>query len=194
LALPAAWINPPASNMLFNKRKTEFGIGSSWFVLGYVSLFKILAQGAVLMATAVLSGCIDTHGYGLPFGWHTGNVWRGFTQECARTPDVGAEQMQGFLAQVVQDRHGRAAWQSLLREEKAPLLQCIEVQGNSIRSLCQEAKDCAGVCCEQKRLLIEIHEGVMAGKRDVIHESTKACARSRLASARAHVYVGACVG
>jgi hypothetical protein len=51
---------------------------------------------------------------------------------------VGAEQMPGFLAQVVQDRHGRAAWQLELREEKAPLLQRIEVQGNSIKSLCQE--------------------------------------------------------
>ena len=112
------------------------------------------AQGGLLiqMATAVLSGRVDTHGYGLPFGWHSGNVWRTFTEECARIPNVGAEQMPGFLAQVVQDRHGRAAWQLRLREEKAPLLQRIEVQGNSIKSLCQEAKDCAGVYCEQKRI------------------------------------------
>ena len=78
---------------------------------------------------------------------------------------MGAEQMPGFLAQVVQDRHGRAAWQLRLREEKVPLLQRIKVQGNSINILCQEAKDCAGVCCEQKRLLTEIHEVAMAGVR-----------------------------
>jgi hypothetical protein len=117
------------------------------------------------MATAVLSGCIDTHGYGLPFGWHSGKVWRKSTEECARIPNVGAEQMPGFLAQVVQDRHGRAAWQLRLREGKSPLLQRIVVQGNSIKILCQEAKDCAGVYCEQKRLLTEIHEGAMAGVR-----------------------------
>jgi hypothetical protein len=53
------------------------------------------------MATAVLSRRVDAHGYGLhvPSGWHTGNVWRGFTEECARIPNVGAEQMPGFLAQ-----------------------------------------------------------------------------------------------
>jgi hypothetical protein len=73
--------------------------------------------------------------------------------------------MPEFLAQVVQDRHGRAAWQLRLREEKAPLLQRIEVQGNSIKNLCQEAKDGAGVYCEQKRLLMEIHEGAMTGVR-----------------------------
>jgi hypothetical protein len=73
--------------------------------------------------------------------------------------------MPGFLAQVVQNRHGRAAWQLKLREEKAPLLQRIEVQGNSIKSLYREAKDCAGVYCEQKRLLTEIHEVAMAGVR-----------------------------
>ena len=117
------------------------------------------------MAAVVLSGRVDTHGYGLPFGWHSGNVWNTFTEECARIPNVGAEQMPGFLAQVVQDRHGRAAWQLRLREEKAPLLQRIEVQGHSIKSLCQEAKDCAGVYCEQKRLLTEIHEVAMAGVR-----------------------------
>jgi hypothetical protein len=59
-------------------------------------------------------------------------------------PNVGTEQMSRFLAQVVQDRHARAAWKVLLREEKAPLLNRIEVQGKSIESLCQEANDCAG--------------------------------------------------
>jgi hypothetical protein len=53
------------------------------------------------MAAVVLSGRVDTHGYGLPFGWHSGNVWNTFTEECARIPNVGAEQMPGFLAQVV---------------------------------------------------------------------------------------------
>jgi hypothetical protein len=57
--------------------------------------------------------------------------------------------MPGFLAQVVQDRLAGVAWQSLLREEKAPLLERIKAQGNSIESLCQEANNCAEVCCEQ---------------------------------------------
>jgi hypothetical protein len=103
------------------------------------------------MAAAVLSGRVDTHGYGLPFGWHSGKVWGKSTEECARIPNVGAEQMPGFLAQVVQDRHGQAAWQLRLREEKAPLLQRTKAQGNSINILCQEAKDCAGAYCEQKQ-------------------------------------------
>jgi hypothetical protein len=45
------------------------------------------------MAAVVLSGRVDTHGYGLPFGWHSGNVWHTFTEERARIPNVGAEQM-----------------------------------------------------------------------------------------------------
>jgi hypothetical protein len=52
-----------------------------------------LLKGALLiqMAAVVLSGRVDTHGYGLPFGWHSGNVWHTSTEECARIPNVGAE-------------------------------------------------------------------------------------------------------
>jgi hypothetical protein len=122
------------------------------------------------MATAVLSGRVDTHGYGLPFGWHNGNkclvcIHRARSVRGSRT--WARNRCTGSWPRwSLQDRHGRAAWQLRLREGKAPLLQRIEVQGNSIKGLCQEAKDCAGACCEQKRLLIEIHKGgAMAGVR-----------------------------
>jgi hypothetical protein len=102
------------------------------------------------MATAVLSGRIDAHGYGLPScpdgtlemsGVVSQRSVRG-SRTCARDRCPGS-----WPRWSRQGRHARAVWQSLLREEKAPLLKRIEVQGNLIESFCQEANDCAGVCC-----------------------------------------------